>query len=193
MCYINLVAPTILTVKKKQCALLQGYFKRIIIPKKMGTGPLSSTLWAGLHGPSLRDHLVKFFYRLSHVPAQAKQGNLPPSIKMGLSVCLRTIWWGKFVPTVNLHPISRSAVFLLKQSIQTFIPAVRYADTCKNRWNGGKPMNRNYWLGVTEQEQEYTLVLTTTCYFLKTLKNMIDFQVFWSISNSTATDRRFIC
>ncbi len=97
-------------LKKMQCSLLQGYFKRIMLSKKNGDGSfaLNPVSWTG---PSLRDHLVKFFYRPSHDPAQAQQGNLPPSIKMGLKcVSIKIVWGEKCVPALNLFPISRSVV-----------------------------------------------------------------------------------
>lgn len=79
ICCINLVAPTILT--KIKCGVLccRGILKGLCCPKNGDRSfALNPVSWTG---PSLRDHLVKF-YRPSHDAAQTQQSNLPPSIKM---------------------------------------------------------------------------------------------------------------
>lgn len=75
----------------EKCSVLscRVILKGLHCPKN---GDRSFALNPSCTGPSLRDHLVKFFYRLPHVPVQANQGNLPPSIKTALSVSVKTVW-----------------------------------------------------------------------------------------------------
>lgn len=62
-----------------------------MLSKKMGTGALPSTLWAGL-APLWET----IWWNSSIGRHMSQQGNLPPSINMGLRVSIKIVRGGKF-------------------------------------------------------------------------------------------------